>query len=53
MPDFLIKRRKGMSTEIGNFESKAHPKDLVLKRTLKAPRALVFDAFTRAEHLVH
>ncbi len=42
-----------MPTEIGNFESKAHPKDLVLKRTLKAPRKLVFEAFTQAEHLVH
>jgi uncharacterized protein YndB with AHSA1/START domain len=42
-----------MSTEIGNFESKAHPKDLVIKRIFKAPRALVFEAFTRAEHLVH
>ncbi|HTC19365.1 MAG TPA: SRPBCC domain-containing protein [bacterium] len=42
-----------MTIETANFEGKAHPKDLVLKRTLKAPRALVFETFTRAEHLVH
>lgn len=42
-----------MPKEKGNFEGKPHPKDLLLKRTLKAPRALVFEAFTRADHLVH
>ncbi len=42
-----------MPTETGNFETKAHPKDVVLKRTLKAPRKLVFEALTKAEHLVH
>jgi uncharacterized protein YndB with AHSA1/START domain len=42
-----------MMTEVGNFEGKAHPKDLVLRRTLKAPRKLVFECLTQAEHLVH
>ena len=42
-----------MSMEIGNFETKAHPKDLKLTRTVKAPRKLVFECFTQAEHLVH
>jgi uncharacterized protein YndB with AHSA1/START domain len=41
-----------MAVELGNFENKAHSKDLVLKRTVKAPRALVFEVFTKAEHLV-
>ncbi len=40
-----------MTTEIGNFREKAHPKDLVLRRTLKAPRKLVFEVFTQAKHL--
>ena len=42
-----------MATEIGNFETKAHPRDLRITRVVKAPRALVFEAFTKAEHLVH
>jgi uncharacterized protein YndB with AHSA1/START domain len=41
-----------MKTATGNFEGKLHPKDLVLRRTLKAPRKLVFEALTKAEHLV-
>ncbi len=36
-----------------DFKDKAHPKDLVLKRSLQAPRPLVFEALTKAEHLVH
>ncbi len=39
--------------EHGNFEMKAHPRDLRLTRLVKAPRTLVFEAFTKAEHLVH
>ncbi|HJT24028.1 MAG TPA: SRPBCC domain-containing protein [bacterium] len=42
-----------MITEIGDFREKTHPKDLVLKRNLKAPRKLVFEALTKPEHLVH
>ncbi|HEY5037671.1 MAG TPA: SRPBCC domain-containing protein [bacterium] len=42
-----------MSVEIGNFETKAHPKDLKLTRTVKAPRKLVFECLTQAKHLVH
>ena len=42
-----------MPTEIGNFEQKTHPKDFVLKRTMKAPRKLVFECLTTPEHLVH
>ncbi len=42
-----------MTVEIGDFEGKKHSKDLVLKRTVRAPRALVFEVFTRAEHLAH
>lgn len=37
--------------EIGHFENKAHSKDLFLTRTLKAPRALVFECFTKPEHV--
>jgi len=40
-----------MAVEIGNFEGKPHSKDLVLKRTVQASRALVFEVFTRPEHL--
>ena len=40
-----------MITETGNFEGKAHSKDLVLKRTIKAPRKLVFECLTQAKHL--
>jgi uncharacterized protein YndB with AHSA1/START domain len=36
-----------------DFQSRPHPKDLTFSRTLKAPRAKVFAAFTQAEHLVH
>jgi uncharacterized protein YndB with AHSA1/START domain len=39
--------------ELGNFEDRPHSKDLVLRRTVKAPRALVFEVFTKPEHLVH
>ena len=42
-----------MPTEVGNFEQKTHPKDFVLKRTMKAPRKLVFECLTKSEHLVH
>src|SRR5258708_29034346 len=42
-----------MSTEIGNFEIKAHPKDFRLTRTFKAPRQLVFECLTQAKHLTH
>ncbi len=42
-----------MPVEIGNFEQKTHPKDFVLKRAIKAPRKLVFECLTTAEHLVH
>jgi uncharacterized protein YndB with AHSA1/START domain len=42
-----------MPMETGNFESRVHPKDVVLKRTIKAPRKLVFEALTQSEHLVH
>jgi len=34
-----------------NFADKPHPKDLVIRRTLNAPRPLVFEAFTQAKHL--
>lgn len=40
-----------MTVELGNFEGKAHSKDMVLKRTLKAPRQLVFEVFTQTKHL--
>src|ERR1700679_4074396 len=40
-----------MAIEIGNFEGKKHSKDLVLRRTVKVPQGLVFEVFTRAEHL--
>jgi uncharacterized protein YndB with AHSA1/START domain len=36
-----------------NFENRPHPKDLRLTRKLGAPRELVFEAFTKAEHLVN
>jgi len=36
-----------------NFKDKPHPKDMKFTRTVKAPRPLVFEAFTQAEHLVH
>lgn len=42
-----------MPVELGNFEKKAHSNDLSFKRTVKAPRKLVFEVFTRPEHLVH
>ena len=42
-----------MPTETGNFEGKVHPKDFVLRRTLKAPRNLVFECFTKPDHIVH
>ena len=42
-----------MTTEIGNFNEKPHPKDLVLHRTINATRKLVFEAFTQAKHLTH
>jgi uncharacterized protein YndB with AHSA1/START domain len=41
-----------MPVELGRFEDKPHSKDLVFKRTLKAPRGLVFEAFTQSRHLV-
>ena len=41
-----------MPVEFGNFETRVHPKDVVLKRTVKAPRKLVFEALTQPEHLV-
>ncbi|MGH7738702.1 MAG: SRPBCC family protein [bacterium] len=40
-----------MAVEMGNFEDEVHSKDLVLKRSFQAPRALVFEVFTQAEHL--
>jgi len=40
-------------TTTTDYRDKAHPKDLVLKRTFKAPRQLVFDALTKPEHLIH
>jgi uncharacterized protein YndB with AHSA1/START domain len=40
-----------MSVETGNFKDKPHSKDLVLRRTLKAPRPLVFEVLTQAKHL--
>jgi uncharacterized protein YndB with AHSA1/START domain len=42
-----------MSTITTDFAKKPHPKDLVLKRTVKAPRKLVFECLTSPEHLVH
>jgi len=42
-----------MAIELGNFEGKIHSKDLSFKRLLKAPRQLVFEVFTKPEHLVH
>lgn len=36
-----------------DFQDRPHPKDLTLSRRVKAPRDMVFAAFTRAEHLVH
>jgi uncharacterized protein YndB with AHSA1/START domain len=42
-----------MPVELGKFGKKLHSKDLSFKRALKAPRPLVFEAFTRPEHLVH
>ena len=42
-----------MPVETGNFEKIAHPKDFVLKRTMKAPQKLVFECLTKPEHLVH
>ena len=42
-----------MPVETGNFEQKNHPKDFVLKRTMKAPRKLVFECLATSEHLVH
>lgn len=42
-----------MSASTTDFTAKPHPKDLVLKRTVKAPRKLVFEALTTPEHLVH
>jgi uncharacterized protein YndB with AHSA1/START domain len=42
-----------MSVELGRFDSKPHSKDLSYKRIVKAPRKLVFEVFTRPEHLVH
>ncbi|HVM33181.1 MAG TPA: SRPBCC domain-containing protein [bacterium] len=40
-----------MPAELGNFENRPHSKDLVLRRLVKAPRALVFEVFTKADHL--
>lgn len=40
-----------MTMELGNFEDRVHSKDLVLKRSVRAPRSLVFGVFTGAEHL--
>ncbi|MGH7740252.1 MAG: SRPBCC family protein [bacterium] len=40
-----------MTVEMGNFENRVHSKDLVLKRSVRAPRDLVFEVFTQAEHL--
>ena len=42
-----------MPMETGNFEMKTHPNDFVLRRTLKAPRKLVFECFTKPEHVTH
>jgi uncharacterized protein YndB with AHSA1/START domain len=42
-----------MAIELGNFENKAHSKDLRFERVLKAPRMTVFEVFTKPEHLVH
>jgi len=42
-----------MAIELGNFEGKTHSKDLSFNRLLKAPRQLVFEVFTKPEHLVH
>lgn len=42
-----------MPVETGNFEQKTHPKDFVLKRTMKAPRKLVFECLTTPHHLAH
>lgn len=39
--------------EKGNFERTPHPRDQRFIRDVKAPRELVFEAFTKAEHLVH
>lgn len=41
-----------MSNDIGYFENKTHPKDFTLKRTIQAPRKLVFECLTTPEHLV-
>jgi uncharacterized protein YndB with AHSA1/START domain len=41
-----------MAVEFGNFETRVHPKDVVLKRTVKAPRKLVFETLTQPGHLV-
>jgi uncharacterized protein YndB with AHSA1/START domain len=42
-----------MSTTTTDYTTKPHPKDILLKRSFKAPRKMVFEAFTKAEHLVH
>ena len=42
-----------MSASTTDFAKKPHPKDLVLKRSFKAPRKLVFECFTTPKHLVH
>jgi uncharacterized protein YndB with AHSA1/START domain len=42
-----------MPTETGNFQGKTHPKDIKLVRVFDAPRAKVFECFTKAEHLAH
>lgn len=42
-----------MSTSATDFAQKPHPKDLILKRSFKAPRKLVFECLTTPKHLVH
>jgi len=39
--------------ELGDYRNRSHSKDLRLIRTVKAKRELVFECFTKAEHLVH
>ncbi len=42
-----------MSASTTDFAQKPHPKDLVLRRSFKAPRKLVFECLTTPKHLVH
>lgn len=42
-----------MTASLYDFQTRPHPKDLTFTRTVKAPRELVFAAFTKPEHLIH